>query len=141
MEFTLTRKPNTRPNFLTSSAAYRCESRNRQFSATLHVTLFVSTELRYHCNSAVAVSTSFAIGFSARTCFPASKAFLIYDGWLVIGNLRTATSRSVHQHFRVFAPANLEVKGIYIRNNNSLDVCVFQHVLKAPSLVFSVIAV
>lgn len=34
-----------------------------------------------------------------------------------------------------------KVVGVYIRNNNSFYVYVFQHVLKTPSLVFRVIAV
>ena len=38
--------------------------------------------------SSVAVATSFAMGFSARTCFPAERAFLMYSGWTRMGRLK-----------------------------------------------------
>lgn len=42
----------------------------------------------YHSRSSVAVATSLAMGFSASTCFPALRAFLIYSGCFVIGSLQ-----------------------------------------------------
>ena len=52
------------------------ESRKRKFSATVYVALVLDESL-VHLRSSCAVATSLAMGFSARTCFPAARARLM----------------------------------------------------------------
>lgn len=52
------------------------ESRKRKFSATVKTALVFGESL-VHASSSWAVAMSFATGFSARTCFPAARAFLM----------------------------------------------------------------
>jgi hypothetical protein len=49
----------------------------RKFSATLKVGPELGTLEEIQERRSLAVATSFAIGFSARTCLPAERAFLM----------------------------------------------------------------
>jgi hypothetical protein len=40
-----------------------------------------------HLRRSCAVARSLAMGFSARTCLPAARAFLMYAGWARMGRL------------------------------------------------------
>lgn len=86
-----TLNPNTLPISPIRFPAYIKLSRNRKFSATLHLllppSLSPASKRWYQFKSSRAVTKSLAIGFSERTSLPASSAFRMYSGWTTIGNL------------------------------------------------------
>lgn len=75
-----------RPSWEISLEAWRNEGRKRKFSATEKDAVVLVGDL-VHARRSEAVAMSFAMGFSARTCLPDARAFLMYEGWARMGRL------------------------------------------------------
>lgn len=98
-----------------------------KFSPTAQNALLVSILAWYHFRSSWAVATSLAIGFSDRTCLPASSAFLMNSGWTRIGRLEPC------QLDGTFSRAERRSWARDARNDHCANIRARQHIVVRPA--------